>query len=199
MSQHDSLEHENSTSAPRFYVAQCPISSLDPVLRADLPAPELVLQAGRGDVYDSSIWLGMAPTYTPLHKDPNPNLLVQMAGTKIVRLLEPVLGLAVYEEVQRQLGSRGSATVRGEEMMQGKEKELLEASVWDNEEDGVHSEMYEGTLHPGDALFIPKGWWHSVRGSGKGVNGSVSDEVHVNGKDAELTVIRQIGGFAEAG
>jgi hypothetical protein len=33
--------------------------------------------------------IGHPPTYTPLHRDPNPNIFVQLAGEKVVRLLAP--------------------------------------------------------------------------------------------------------------
>jgi ribosomal protein L16 Arg81 hydroxylase len=33
---------------------------------------------------------------------------------------------------------------------------------------------YEAHLEAGDGLFIPKGWWHSIKGVGEGVTASVS-------------------------
>lgn len=41
-------------------------------------------------------------------------------------------------------------------MMEGRERELLHRAVW--EDDSID----EVLLNPKDALFIPKGWWHSV-------------------------------------
>jgi len=29
-------------------------------------------------------------------------------------------------------------------------------------------------LEAGDGMFIPKGWWHSVKGVGKGIIGSAN-------------------------
>lgn len=157
----------------RFYLAQCPISILPKELQADVPTPELALRAGLGDIYESSIWIGRS-SYTSLHKDPNPNLFVQLAGRKTVRLAEPLLGRAMFDEARRRVGRGGSAAIRGEEMMQGKEKEILEEMVWGKENEAVLAEMYDVTLDTGDGLFIPKGWWHSVRGIGGGISGSVS-------------------------
>jgi len=142
-------------------------------MRDDLPTPEVVLKAGKGDVYDSSIWLGLAPTYTPLHRDPNPNLFVQSAGKKLVRLCRPETGRAIFAKVQEKIGGSASATMRGEEMMQGAEKRALEAEVW-HDDTASRSAVWEAELESGDAIFIPKGWWHSIKGVGDGMTGSVN-------------------------
>lgn len=143
-------------------------------MRDDVPTPDLVLRAGKGDVYDSSIWLGRAPTYTPLHRDPNPNLFVQLAGRKVVRILRPRDGDAVFARVQERIGGSASATMRGEEMMRGAEKRALEEEVWGEglDEEGA-MQGFEAEVARGDGLFIPKGWWHSIKGVGEGMTGSV--------------------------
>lgn len=157
----------------KIYIAQASLADLPMLMCADLPTPELVLKAGKGDIYDSSIWLGQAPTYTPLHRDPNPNLFVQLAGRKVVRLYEPRAGNAVFSKVQEMIGGNASATMRGEEMMQGEEKKLLEKEVWSDAQNAIGG-AWQAELDAGDALFIPKGWWHSVKGLGEGMNGSVN-------------------------
>lgn len=166
----------NFNTVERFYLAQASVSTLPEALRNDLPTPNLVARAGKGDVYDTNIWMGVPPTYTPLHRDPNPNLLVQLAGSKTVRLLSPDDGRRMYAEVQDSLGKMGSAAFRGEEMMKGEEKTLLEARVWDN--NGQHGSTdavgFEARLGCGDGIFIPQGWWHSVKGIGDGMTASVS-------------------------
>lgn len=169
----DSSPRAHTIPTATIYIAQASLADLPRAMQADLPTPELVLKAGKGDVYDSSIWLGQAPTYTPLHRDPNPNLFVQLAGRKVVRLYEPLAGNAVFSKVQEAIGGSASATMRGEEMMQGQEKKLLEAEVWSDGEDTIGG-AWQAELEAGDALFIPKGWWHSVKGLGDGINGSVN-------------------------
>ncbi|KAL2013762.1 hypothetical protein VTN00DRAFT_1287 [Thermoascus crustaceus] len=176
---------QTQTQSSRLYLAQCKLLDLPQALRDDLPTPSLVSKAGRGDIYDTNVWIGIPPTYTPLHRDPNPNLFVQLAGEKRVRLHAPDVGMGVFARVRQELGqaaSHDAAVFRGDEMMQGKERMLLEKAVWgDDEASAVDSassdgyqEGYEAHLEAGDGLFIPKGWWHSVKGVGTGFTGSVN-------------------------
>ncbi|CRG85457.1 hypothetical protein PISL3812_02517 [Talaromyces islandicus] len=177
----------SSTTTPtttpfRLYLAQCQLADLPHQLQNDIPTPEIVKNAGKGDIYDTNIWIGLPPTYTPLHQDPNPNLFVQLVGSKHVRLLPPDTGLKLFARVRSQLGKdagRGAAVFRGDEMMQGRERELLEKAVWADDyasssEEGISVSGYEAVLNGGDALFIPKGWWHSIKGVGEGITASVS-------------------------
>lgn len=171
------LRYNSQTEPPsrlrQLYIAQSSLADLPDELSRDLPTPRLVAEAGKGDTYASSVWLGLEPTYTPLHRDPNPNLFVQLRGSKSVRLLPPQEGEAVFRDVQARLGRwGGNSRIRGAEMMEGPERELLRDVVW--EEPG--RPLQEARLGPGDALFIPKGWWHSVRSrfdDGR-LNGSVN-------------------------
>lgn len=161
-----------TTPTARVYLAQAPLADLPRGLANDVPTPEIVSKAGKGDVYDSSIWLGLAPTYTPLHRDPNPNIFVQLAGKKVVRIFGPHVGRAIFAKVQEKIGGSASATMRGEEMMQGLEKQALEEEVWEQTESDL-GECWEAELEAGDGIFIPKGWWHSIKGIGPGMTGSV--------------------------
>ncbi|KAG6019491.1 hypothetical protein E4U40_006977 [Claviceps sp. LM458 group G5] len=145
----------------QLYIAQCPLSDLPVSLQEKLTAPELVMRAGKGDIYSSSIWLGTEPTYTPLHRDPNPNLFCQMWRQKVVRLLPPSAGDRLFFEVQQQIQQQGNSRIRTAEMMQGKERLALHDAIW--EDDALPDSMCEAELDAGDALFIPEGWWHSVK------------------------------------
>lgn len=173
----------------RLYLAQCQLLDLPKPLHEDFPIPELVSQAGRGDIYDTNVWIGHPPTYTPLHRDPNPNLFVQLAGEKVVRMVSPDDGFKLFGAARRHIGKSGGreeAAFRGEEMMQGPERALLEKVVWDDadtETDGLTRgrEGYEASLEAGDGLFIPKGWWHSIKGIGEGATGSVCPSLLVYG------------------
>ena len=202
----DAAQSGKSSDNNRFYLAQASLSGFPQALQNDLPTPDIVIGAGKGDIYDTNIWMGLSPTYTPLHRDPNPNLFVQLAGEKIVRLMSPEKGTAIFKAVQRKLGKGGDGRFRGEEMMKGGEGEILKRLVWGNEadQDGVEHGWkegdkvgWEGFLGRGDGLFIPKGWWHSVKGVGDGVLASVSStRWAILGLGLRVGV-RSTGGFDE--
>jgi Cupin-like domain len=163
-----------------IYLAQCQLLDLPKSLSDDVPTPPLVSQAGKGDIYDTNLWIGIPPTYTPLHRDPNPNLFIQLAGRKQVRLNAPDAGMRIFSRVRMLLGQSvgyQAAALRGEEMMRGSERRLLEQAVWGDHTspDGFeYEEGFDAVLEAGDGLFIPKGWWHSMQGAGGGITASVS-------------------------
>jgi hypothetical protein len=157
-----------------LYIAQSSLPELPPALLNDLPTPDLVQHAGKGDVYSSSVWLGTEPTYTPLHRDPNPNLFCQLCNTKLVRLMPPTSGDRLFFDVQKRIRQQANSRIRTVDMMEGKEREALHEAVWLS--DALPDELYEAELGPGDSLFIPNGWWHSVKSKGSHghLNGSVN-------------------------
>jgi hypothetical protein len=148
-----------------LYIAQSSLDSLPAALRKDIPTPPDIAES---DVYASSLWLGIPPTRTPLHKDPNDNLFVQLSGTKVFRLLKPEDGITVF----------GDKRVRTEEDLMGTDAEEIELWLWNEEQ--TASEVtpiftcWEATVNENEGLYIPRGWWHSVRGVGAGINTSVS-------------------------
>lgn len=65
--------------------------------------------------------------------------------------------------------------MRGAEMMEGAERKVLEEAVWSSGDDNPWwAQEMECEVGPGDGLFIPKGWWHSIKGVGEGITGSVN-------------------------
>ncbi|EED23725.1 JmjC domain protein, putative [Talaromyces stipitatus ATCC 10500] len=185
-----SAQHETPAAATKtqIYLAQAYISDLPNLLSQDFsPPPRLVTETGRNDIYAANLWIGASPTYTPLHRDPNPNLFVHLAGLKRARMLNPGDGRGVFVDVrsrvenEHRLESSGSSSIRGEEMMMGVERRLLEDIIWQQhskesstQSDGNGMVGYDVLLERGDALFIPKGWWHSLKGVGKGNTASVN-------------------------
>lgn len=166
-----SMAGDENSIRIRAYLAQHALEDLPPEIQADVPTPPFINRVGRGDIYGSSLWMGKPPTQTPLHRDPNPNIFVQLAGKKVVRLMTPDQGAKLYHRAK---GNTGSATMRGEEMMVGEERSKLEHAVWGDKEEYDDVQGLEAELRSGDGLYIPLGWWHAVNGVGEGVNASVS-------------------------
>lgn len=111
---------------------------------------------------------------------------MQLAARKVVRVFEPAVGAEMFAAALRGAGGGGMSMGLGEEMMsvEGEGGRVLNEIVWGNdvvvvgeEETGkVGSKAigYEAVLEAGDGMFVPKGWWHSVRGVGEGIVGSAN-------------------------
>jgi ribosomal protein L16 Arg81 hydroxylase len=110
----------------------------NPALRAlwdDLdPLPELFAppEPPRG----ASLWIGPAGTRSAFHFDPHAVMLVQIAGTKRVRLVAPDQ-LAMFDAMDGYFSTTNL-------------DELPAGTVLDTE------------LHPGEALFVPLAYFHEV-------------------------------------
>ena len=90
---------------------------------------------------DGFFWMGPKGTVTPLHHDLTNNLLVQLVGRKRVRLVPPWELPRVRNTVHcfSELGLDDLDSGRGD----------VPASL-------------ECVIGPGEALFLPVGWWHHV-------------------------------------
>ena len=92
------------------------------------------------------IWIGPAGTFTPLHHDLTNNLLLQLQGRKQILLVSPLDTMHLYNDhhVYSQI------------------RDLREAGLTDRfpKIDGLR--VHQVILEPGEALFIPVGWWHQV-------------------------------------
>lgn len=96
----------------------------------------------RGDS-DGFFWLGPRGTLTPWHHDLTNNLLVQVLGEKRVRMAPPWAWARMRNSTHC-------------------------FSAWDNEPlpagpgDATRPPVLECTIGPGEAIFLPVGWWHQV-------------------------------------
>jgi hypothetical protein len=90
------------------------------------------------------LWFGPAGTLTPLHHDAMNVLLVQVLGRKRVTLVSPLYSHRVYNTV----GVYSPVDA--------------ESSDLDEYPRFAGVPRLTVTLHPGEALFIPVGWWHQV-------------------------------------
>ena len=105
---------------------------LEPV---DLLAP----REGR----DGFFWLGPRGTLTPWHHDLTNNLLVQVIGRKRVRMAPPWA-------FARMKNSRHCFS------------DWANAPLPAGEGDAATPPVLETVIAPGEAIFLPVGWWHQV-------------------------------------
>ncbi len=92
---------------------------------------------------DGFLWLGPRGTLTPWHHDLTNNLLVQVMGAKRVSLAPP-WALARMRNHQHCFSGWGN--------------EPLAAGPGDADRPPV----IETVIAPGEAIFLPVGWWHAV-------------------------------------
>lgn len=122
-----------------------------PELAGAFPTPALVDESWLEEV---NLWVAFEGAFTPLHFDPADNLLAVFEGTKHLALFAPT----------------ESAKLEPASVLVRKASRLIYSRVDPND---VHRSPAFGsarytvaTLNEGDALFIPTGYWHSVRSFG---------------------------------
>jgi Cupin-like domain len=118
------------------------------------------------------LWFGPAGTVTPLHHDALNVLLVQVSGRKRVRLISPLYShrlyntIGVYSDVDPAHPDTAGAHPRFAGVPQ-----------------------LEVVLQPGEALFIPVGWWHHVESLDVAISVSQTNFRFPNGFDWPDTTV----------
>lgn len=98
------------------------------------------------------LWVGPRGTFTPLHHDQSSAWLVQIVGTKQVWLASP-LEVALLATADGVFNTVDAGAPHAGELAEVR---------W-----------YTLTLSPGDAVFLPAGWWHQVRATAPSVSVSL--------------------------
>jgi lysine-specific demethylase 8 len=113
-------------------------------------------QLGPVEDVKNLLWLGPAGTRMSFHFDFVDNFLAQIQGAKRLLIVSPDESSAMYPAV---------ANV-SESLVDIERPDL---STWPM---FAHARVLEGTIHPGEMIFIPCLWWHEVR--------SLSPSISVN-------------------
>lgn len=90
-------------------------------------------------------WYGPQGSFTPLHHDLTNNLMAQFRGRKRVKLVAPFESAHIYNHEHRY--SRVD----------------LDAVDLERFPEMADVTIFETVIGPGDMLFLPAGWWHTVR------------------------------------
>ena len=124
--------------------------------RGRLVPPVVVASGARGDLYNVNAWIGIF-THTPLHHDPYHNLYLQLFGRKRIVLFPPHLKSKLDMHTEHLLTNTSRI------------KDVFSADLGDQ----LIGEAVQAELGSGDALYIPQGWLHTLRGEA-GLTGSVN-------------------------
>lgn len=150
----EAIDRMRGARAPGEEVAirQLPLSSLPVEIASTIRSPSYC-PADRRIL--PSLWISSPGTVQPFHQDHHhpldgiANLLVQLHGRKHARLVSSEQDELMY---RRSSGAPDGhfSEVDAEQPDLGAHPLFRQARVW------------EGTLAPGEALFIPTRWWHSL-------------------------------------
>ena len=153
---------ENDPRA-QVYAAMLDVDELHPVLRQDIAALPPFVQAAAaqtGDIAPANIWLGRGAS-TPLHWDASSNWLVQICGRKQVRLYSPQESARLHPFPVGCGPPNASQLVDVEPLTEFDADEMVRYNAaWPGFTDATYQ---VAELSPGDALFIPKTWWHCTK------------------------------------
>lgn len=130
--------------AAPLYLKEFDLLKALPVLRQDLRPAELW---PRGGIVSSSTWVGPAQARTGLHHDLLDNLALLVTGAKRFYLAPP----GSVEQAGAVSGKHDRWAV-----LAGLGIHELAPRLC-----GRHT-LYRVDLAPGDALYVPRGWWHEV-------------------------------------
>ncbi len=105
----------------------------------------------------ASGWIGPAGTVTGYHIDWGDNVLAQICGRKEVRLVAPTDTKYMYVSPRFDQGTTASQ---------------VDVDNYDESRFPLFKKVkqYRVVIHPGEMLFIPRGWWHYVRSLDKSIS-----------------------------
>ena len=131
---------------PYCYVYQVSIADVLSDLRRDGLVPTWL--GALDHVRATNLWLGARGCVTPLHIDGSHGFLLQVHGKKAVTLFSPDQRRFLYPAVGTERPHLSLVDPRAPD----EDRFPLFA----------HARAEQFTLEPGDALYLPPGWWHEV-------------------------------------
>ena len=169
------------------YLAQ---NELFPQVINDITIPSFTdnekYNVGEGKLYHTMLWMGPRNTISPLHFDPLDNILMQVVGWKRVLLFPPDIQTDYddiegdeFEKIIKRSHAKNDGPTWHYAATDGSQYNTSPVDV-ENPDIGKFPNFkelaptpYECILGPGDALYIPKKWWHHVRSLETSVSANV--------------------------
>ena len=142
------IRHLDEPGSQSVYIGSVPVNTYLPDFAAENPMPLLPPSV------EPRIWLGHASTVS-FHYDTVDNLACVIAGTRRFTLYSPLLIDSLY------VGPIDNT-------MAGQPVSLAASSLPDAAKypkfEAVRDQALSAELGPGDAIYMPKLWWHQVEG-----------------------------------
>jgi lysine-specific demethylase 8 len=148
------IADDNGQNTPKGYLSVFKVFTAFPELRSDVDFSLLsqfkVKNTAKG-------WIGPAGTVTGYHVDWGDNVLAQICGRKEVRLVSPQDSKYMYPSKRFDQGTMSSE---------------MDVDNYDADRFSLFAKAteYRVIIHPGEMLFIPRGWWHHVRSLDKSIS-----------------------------
>lgn len=101
------------------------------------------------DYLPPRLWIGPPGIRTPLHRDLGDNFLAQVFGTKEIVMVSPDQRPNVSEIANYFVGGQEPFNI-----------DDIDSQKFPN---AARASLLRLSLHPGETLFIPEGWFHEVR------------------------------------
>jgi hypothetical protein len=160
----DKVPWKDSSQPKVGYLAQQNLFELSETLNQQCPVLPHTTAGTRGDreQWRRNVWIGGEGSFTPIHCDPYENVFVQVAGTKRTFLFPP--RVAPYLHLFPASTSQpNTSSIPTEDLLLSGSEQALQDQFPDIEMALSDSDSRCVSLQPGDALYIPQGWYHCLK------------------------------------
>lgn len=154
----------------KYYLTHLPIKRYFPEIFRDFHLPAWL---DPDKSYNENLWIGAKGNVTPLHFDEHNNLLIQITGSKLVRLYSPKESKSVFPYPVNKTVIENSLSGK-REFYPFNHSQILNIDEPDLTlyRDFKNVTEIKTVINPGEVIFIPAGWWHQVH--------SLDDAISIN-------------------